>query len=58
MAICIDSDFNELKSDNTAIAQIVAVRQDAKGKIYGQGATASEKIIGKTLHKVIMIVME
>ncbi len=58
MAICIDSDFDQLKPDETATAQIVAVRQDSKGKIYGQGATASEKIIGKTMHKVIMIVME
>ena len=58
MAICIDAEFDKLKSDDVANAQIVAVRQDNKGKIYGQGATASEKIIGKTMHKVIMIVME
>jgi transcriptional regulator with XRE-family HTH domain len=58
MAICIDSDFTKLTPTDIATAQIVAVRQDTKGKIYGQGATASEKIIGATMHKVIMIVME
>lgn len=58
MAICIDSDFSKLTPADIATAQIVAVRQDAKGKIYGQGATASEKIVGATMHKVIMIVME
>lgn len=58
MAICIDSDFSKLSPTDVATAQIVAVRQDSKGKIYGQGATASEKIIGATMHKVIMIVME
>lgn len=58
MAVCIDSDFDKLSSDDTAVAQIVAVRQDSKGKMYGQGSSASEKIIGKTMHKIIMIVME
>jgi len=58
MAIYIDSDFDKLTPNDSAVAQIVAVRTDSKGKIYGQGATASEKIIGKTMHKVIMIVME
>ena len=58
MAVCIDSDFAKLEPTDIATAQIVAVRQDAKGKVYGQGASASEKIVGKTMHKVIMIVME
>lgn len=58
MAICIDADFAKLEPTDVATAQIVAVRADAKGKIYGQGATASEKITGKSMHKVIMIVME
>ena len=58
MAICIDADFTKLEPTDVATAQIVAVRADSKGKIYGQGATASEKIIGKSMHKVIMIVME
>lgn len=58
MAICIDSDFSKLEPTDVATAQIVAVRADAKGKIYGQGAPVSEKIIGKTMHKVIMITMD
>lgn len=58
MAICIDSDFAKLEPTDVATAQIVSVHQDAKGKIYGQGASASEKIIGAAMHKVIMIVME
>ena len=58
MAVCIDSDFAKLQPNDIATAQIVSVRQDSKGKIYGQGANASEKIVGATMHKVIMIVME
>ena len=58
MAICIDSDFAKLDSSDVATAHIVSVRQDSKGKVYGQGSSASEKITGKTMHKVIMIVME
>lgn len=58
MAVCIDTDFDALEPENTATAQIVSVRQDSKGKIYGQITGPDEKIIGKTMHKVIMIVME
>ena len=58
MAVCIDTDFDSLDSSDTATAQIVSVRQDSKGKIYGQVSSPDEKIIGKTMHKVVMIVME
>ena len=58
LAICIDSDFSSLSSDAVATAQIVSVRQDSRGKVYGQISSPDEKIIGKTMHKVIMIVME
>lgn len=58
MAVCIDTDFDALDADTSANAQIVMVRQDSKGKIYGQIAGPEEKIIGATMHKVIMIVME
>ena len=58
MAVCIDSDFESMDSNDTATAQIVIVRQDAKGKIYGQIASPDEKIIATTMHKVVMIVME
>ncbi len=58
MAVCIDADFNTITEDDTATAQIVSVRQDAKGKIYGQVSSPDEKIIGKSMHKVVMIIME
>ncbi|MBO4626169.1 MAG: helix-turn-helix transcriptional regulator [Alphaproteobacteria bacterium] len=57
LAICLDSDFAKLDSNDVANAQIVSVRQDTKGKIYGHG-TGTEKITGATMHKVIMIVMK
>ena len=58
MAIRIDADFATLDSDTTVSAQIVNVRQDSKGKIYGQIVAPDEKITTQTMHKVVMIVME
>ncbi len=58
LAVCIDADFDALASDDAANAQIVSVRADSKGKIYGQISSPEEKVTGKTMHKVIMIVME
>lgn len=58
IAICIDADFNALGPDEAATAQIVSVRQDSKGKLYGVVAGPEEKISGQTMHKIIMIVTE
>ena len=58
MAVCIDTDFASMTADDVATAQVVIVRQDTKGKLYGHIASPEEKIVGKTMHKVIMIVME
>lgn len=58
LAVSIDKNFDSLNSEEATTAQIVLVRQDARGKIYGQVSSPEEKIFGKTLHKVIMIVME
>ena len=58
LAIAIDTDFDALDNDTTVDAQIVTVRQDSKGKVYGHIASPEEKVTGKTMHKVIMIVME
>ena len=58
MAVCIDTDFAKLDSDTVVDAQVVSVRQDSKGKIYGQIMGPEEKINAQTMHKVIMIVME
>ena len=58
LAVCIDSDFSAMDADDVATAQVVSVRQDSRGKVYGQISSPEEKIIGKTMHKVVMIVME
>ena len=58
LAVCIDADFNELDSNEVVNAQIVSVRSDSKGRIYGQISSPEEKVTGKTMHRVIMIVME
>lgn len=58
LAIFIDTDFGELDSETTVNAQIATVRQDSKGKIYGQVSGPEEKVTAQTMHKVIMIVME
>ncbi len=58
LAVSIDADFNALDSETTVSAQIVSVRQDSKGKIYGQVASPEEKINAQTMHKVVMIVMD
>ncbi len=58
LAVCIDSDFESMDDNASAMAQIVSVRQDSKGKVYGQISSPEEKIIGQTMHKIVMIVME
>ena len=58
LAVCIDSDFSEMATDETTKAQIVSLRQDSHGKLYGHVSNPEEKITGKTMHKVIMIVMK
>ena len=58
MAVCIDEDFDALDMETTVSAQIVSVRKDSKGKIFGQVFAPEEKITGKTMHRVVMIIME
>jgi transcriptional regulator with XRE-family HTH domain len=58
LAVCINADFAKLDSDETVEAQIVVVRQDSKGKIYGHISNPEEKVSGKTFHKIVMIVMQ
>ena len=58
LAVAIDTDFNSLDDDTTINAYIVSVRQDSKGKVYGQMSSPDEKITPQTMHKVVMIVME
>ncbi len=58
IAIAIDTDFDALDNETTVSAHVVAVKQDSKGKIYGQVASPDEKITSAVMHKVVMIVME
>lgn len=58
LAVAIDAEFDTLDADTAVNAQLVCVRQDAKGKLYGQVSSPEEKIIYQTMHKIVMIVME
>ena len=58
LAVCIDAEFDTLDNDTKTTAHVVSVRQDSKGKIYGQMVGPDEKITSQTMHKVVMIVME
>ena len=58
LAVFIDKEFKSLKPDDVAVANIAIVRRDAKGEIYGQMVSPDEKITGKTMHKVIMVINE
>ena len=58
LAVCIDADFNTMGPDDVANAQIAIIRADSRGKVYGQISAPEEKIISKTMHRVVMIVME
>lgn len=58
MAIYINADFDKLGAEDEVVAQVVMVRQDSKGKVYGAISSPDEKLTGGTMHKVIMIVME
>ena len=58
LAVCINADFAKLDPEETVDAQIVVVRQDSHGKMYGHVSNPEEKVSGKTFHKIVMIVMQ
>jgi len=58
LAVCIDSDFTKMGSDDVAHAQIALVKQDSRGNVYGHISNPEEKVTAKTMHKVVMIVMK
>ena len=58
LAVAFDADFDSLDDETSVSAQIVSVRSDSKGKVYGQIASPEEKITAQTMHKVVMIVIE
>jgi len=58
LAVFINADFAKLSSDEVIDAQIAIVMQDSHGKIYGHISGPEEKITAKTMHKIVMIVMQ
>lgn len=58
LAVFIDADFAKMSADDIMNAQIAVVRKDSHGKLYGHVSNPEEKITYKTIHKVIMIVMQ
>ena len=62
LAIALQDDFEKLESYAKTHANLVLVKEDAKGKLYGQMFNPDEKIAIKntdnSLHKVVQIVME
>ena len=58
LAVCIDADFSKMGSEDIATAQIAVVRQDSNGKMYGHVSNPDEKVNVKTMHKIVMIVMD
>lgn len=55
MAVCIDGDFGKLNPEDVIKAQVVTVKRDAKGKLYGFITNPDEKIYDKTMHRVVMM---
>ncbi|MCL2369067.1 MAG: XRE family transcriptional regulator [Alphaproteobacteria bacterium] len=62
LAILLSEDFEKLGLGEKTGANVVMVREDAKGKLYGQVAGPDEKIaiqsVAGKLHKVVQIVIE
>ncbi|MEE1110675.1 MAG: helix-turn-helix transcriptional regulator [Alphaproteobacteria bacterium] len=58
MAVCINAEFDKIAPESEVEADIVVVKQDSKGNVYGHLTTPEEKVTGQTMHKVVMIVME
>ena len=58
LAVCITSKFSKMEPDETSDAQIVLVKQDSHGKMYGHVSNPEEKVNGETMHKIVMIVMK
>jgi transcriptional regulator with XRE-family HTH domain len=62
IAVAFQTSFDKLEPDEQSSAQIVAVREDAKGKLYGQIFNPDEKIPlrldNNSLHKVVQILVD
>ena len=58
LAVFIDEDFCAITENDTVSAHIAIVRKDSNGKLYGHVSNPEEKVTGKTMHKVIMVIMK
>lgn len=58
LAVYIKSDFAKMASDETSEAQIVVVKQDSHGKPYGHVSNPEEKLVGGSMHKIVLIAMK
>jgi len=58
LAVFVDADFTKISDEDVVNAQIAVVRQDSHGKLYGHISNPEEKITYKTIHKIVMIVMQ
>lgn len=58
LAVFIDEEFKDLKPETPVVAHIAVVHRDSKGKVYGQLVSPDEKVVAKTMHKVVLIVTE
>jgi len=60
MAIALNEKFDKIAPDTRVSANLVIVREDAKGKLFGQVFNPDEKIdLGKgSVHKVVQILMD
>ena len=58
LAVCITSDFSKMTSEDVSDAQIVTVKQDSHGKVYGHISNPEEKVTGETMHKIVMIIIK
>jgi transcriptional regulator with XRE-family HTH domain len=58
LAVCINADFSKMNPEEVVDAQIAVVAQDSHGKVYGHISGPEEKVNAKTMHKVVMIVMQ
>ena len=62
LALALPEDFDKIEPYAKAHANLVLVKEDAKGKLYGQMFNPDEKITIKntdnSLHKVVQIVVE
>ncbi len=58
LAVFVEEDFESITEKDIVNAHIAVVRKDSNGKLYGHITNPEEKVTGKTIHKVIMVMMK